>query len=241
MHRIGAARRGASSNVIALVVATVIIAVVIALSLVLPAIGPSVTRTATSNGGTSIPPGIELKASLNATTVKVGQNVSVAVSIYNNRSASNAISPSSDWQFQGVPAAIWPPCLGELPVEVAVLAGNYTAQELQSVANSTFSVSCFGFMQLDHVTFQPDSDQVTLSGGGPGLGQNQTRGPYHLSLNFTTNGYWDLKSMSEELKGPIIGGYGSPLPAATPFIPGTYTIAVEDEWGQVDILHLTVK
>jgi hypothetical protein len=30
-------------------------------------------------------------------------------------------------------------------------------------------------------------------------------------------------------------------PIATPFVPGVYTLAVSDEWGQAAVLHFTVK
>jgi len=60
-------------------------------------------------------------------------------------------------------------------------------------------------------------------------------------LNFTTNGYWDLANQSQ-LNPPVLGMQIPPRPPIpTPFVPGAYTLAVSDEWGQAAVLHFTVK
>jgi hypothetical protein len=199
----------------------------------------TITTSTTSAPATSTASshGIELRLSDNATTLDVGQRLNVNVSIFNTLSAVNSVLPSSDWAFQGVPAALWGSCTGAYPVEAVVLNGNYTAQELPYVANSTFQYTCAGFVNVDRVIFQPNSDQANITGTGPGPGVNQTLGPYHLSLNFTTTGYWDLANQSQ-LNPPILG---SRPPVPTPFVAGTYTLAVSDEWGQEAVVYFTVK
>jgi hypothetical protein len=95
---------------------------------------------------------------------------------------------------------------------------------------------------VDHVIFQPQSDQVNITGIYDVTGTNQTLGPFHLVLNFTTNGYWDLQNLSKELNPPILGDQYPPRAVdSIPFVPGVYTVAVEDEWGQMVVLHFSVR
>jgi hypothetical protein len=62
-----------------------------------------------------------------------------------------------------------------------------------------------------------------------------------MAASLTTAGYWNLLNLSKELNIPVIGEpqYSQNL-AYTPFVPGNYTVAVGDEWGQAVILHVTV-
>ena len=185
--------------------------------------------------------GIGLSASISATSIPVGQNISATMSIFNTLPTVNDVPTSSDWPFQGVNVAMWGGCIIGYPVQVAVLSGNYTAQELPSVANTTLQYVCFGEVSIDHVILQPNSDQATLTGIGPAPNLNQTLGPISQALTFSTAGYWNLTTLSQErdINIPIIGHYGNPVPA-TAFVPGTYTVAVEDEWGQALVLHFVV-
>jgi hypothetical protein len=173
--------------------------------------------------------------------IAVGQSLDVSLSIVNTLPEVNVLKPSNDWLLHGVPIALWPPCFPGLPAEAAVLQGNYDAQDIQSAANVTFSYVCMEGVSVDHVIFQPNSDQVNLTGLYDVTQTNQTLGPFHMSLSFTTGGSWNLQNLSSELNIPILGEqYPSRPPAYIPFTPGEYTIAVADEWGQVAIVHLTV-
>jgi hypothetical protein len=168
----------------------------------------------------------------------------VALSISNTLPTVNDVSASNGWLFQGVPVALWPVCYGSMPAEVAVLEGNYTAGELPLLAGAEFSYQCAEGGNADHVIFQPNSDQVSLTGVMCSLScDNDTLGPYRLSLNFTTDGYWDVQYLANSGNVPIIGeppGPPSSQPYSLPFVPGVYTVAVGDEWGQVDVLHFQV-
>jgi hypothetical protein len=175
--------------------------------------------------------GIDLVLAVNATTLEVGQSLNVSVSLFNVLPSTNSIPTSNDWDFRGVPVALWPPCYFILPAEAVVLEGNYTVQDLQSVANVTFSYQCSQGVNVDLLTFQPRSSLANLT---------RESGQHQLSLSFATNGYWDLLSNSQQLNPPIIGQQ-SRLPIATPFTPGVYTVAVADEWGQAAVLHFTVN
>lgn len=204
------------------------------------------TETSTSTGGSETSSvlsdnGIQLAASINATTITVGQRLNIAVSILNTLSKINAIRPSNGWPFQGVPIALWPACYFGLPAEVAVLEGNLTLKDLQTVANTTFNYGCMEGVTIDHVIFQPESNQANLT-GVYSWGGNQTLGPFRLAFNFTTAGSWNLLNLSKALNIPILGESQRPgtPPPDIPFTPGEYTVAVADEWGQAVILHVTV-
>jgi hypothetical protein len=77
---------------------------------------------------------------------------------------------------------------------------------------------------------------------------NQTFGSADLASNFTINGYWDYPltaADSRDLQTPVTGGVQFQFPevgpiAAYPFVPGVYTLAVVDEWGDSVVLHFTV-
>jgi hypothetical protein len=189
--------------------------------------------------------GLRLSTSLNATDLGVGQNLSLIVSIWDTLPTAVTVAPSGNWAFHGLPTEIWPACYYYLPVQVAVLKGNYSAQELPAVTNaSTFtSYPCSGGgAQIDSVIFQPMSDEANLTGqlclaACPAGGI----GPYLMSVNFTTSGYWDLQNLSEMSPAfPILGAQNmQPVPSIQ-FSPGVYTVAVADEWGLSNVLHFTV-
>jgi len=185
--------------------------------------------------------GIRLTLWTNSTELVVGQGLNVTLSVDNTLGSVNSVKPSSVWLMHGVPVALWPPCYFGLPAEAAVLPGNFTAQDISSVANVTFGYGCAEGVEVDHVIFQPNSDQVNLTGDYSVTGENQTLGPFQLSLSFTTRGSWDLQNLSRQLNIPILGDQYPPRPpASVPFTPGVYTVAVGDEWGQVALLHVTV-
>lgn len=198
----------------------------------------SSTLPATTDSTVS-PSGIRLAATLNDSTISAGQSLNVSISIFNTLSTVNTVLPSEDWSFQGIGTAMWGSCVGVYPVETVVLSGNYTVQELPSVANSTFPYLCAGYISVNQVIFQPSSGQANITGTGPGPSVNQTLGPFHLTTSFTTSGYWNLQSLLQQLNPPIIGAEGR-APNSMAFVPGIYTIAAEDEWGQVVLIHATV-
>jgi hypothetical protein len=199
-------------------------------------------RGSTSTAIVSSPDGLQLAVSSNASELQVGQRLNVSLSIVNTLPKVNIVKPSHDWLFQGVPVALWPPCYFGLPAEAAVLQGNYNAQDIERAANVTFSYICMEGVNVDHVIFQPNSDQVNLTGLYDVTSENQTLGPFHMSLSFVTGGYWNLQNLSSELNIPILGEQYPPRPPAyIPFTPGEYTVAVADEWGQVALLHFSVS
>ena len=190
--------------------------------------------------------GLLLSASINATKITTGQNLNISVSLFNTLPAASNISVKSNWLFYGVPVDTWSPsCKGvfsgwAFPMEVVVLHGNYTAQELSAVANVSFP-SCELPLGFDPVSFnfEPNSDEAyrfSYESAAPPM----LIGPYHLSSSFTVSGYWNLLSLSEEASSTRVLVNATSTPISTPFIPGMYTVAVADEWGQGVLLHIVV-
>ncbi len=201
--------------------------------------------TAVGSNGTA---GVDLLLAVNATNLKVGQRLGVEVSLFNPLPSASSVpvSTANDWpwghpgqdNFSGIPVIFGDPCNPYAFVRTVVLKGDYTPQELPSAANSSLAWQCAEGEAPENMTFSPESSlaNVTVSGN---FG-NFTLAPRIMSISFTTDGYWDLSKFSEQLNQPLICLPCQNPPIATPFVPGVYTLAVSDQWGQVAVLHLTV-
>lgn len=221
-------------------VATVLI-VVLATALVTIAVKDSSSQTtvASSDGQSVGPNGIRLTLSIDTMRIAAGQNLTVSVSLFNTLSKANSIATSDHWPFKGVSVALWPPCDDAnltTPVEAVVIKGDYTMTNITTAANVNFPVDCREYVNVDHAIFQPSSSEANLTGIYDVSRTNQTIGPFQLSTSFTTSGYWDISKPQG-----MINNQNPPLPPATAaFVPGEYTVAVADEWGQAVILHFVV-
>ena len=185
--------------------------------------------------------GVILEASVNSTQLLQGQALNISLNLTNTQTGYNTVPTESSWQFQGVPVALWPPCYYFMPVQVAVLKGNLTLEQLHLSANSTSNYECMEGGTISQVLFLPMSDQVRISGNICVANcNNEILGPFPLEFNFTTSGYWDLQALSSELNPPILGSLTPGSLPSLPFTPGVYTIGVADEWGLSVVLHVTV-
>jgi len=231
-------------KILALILSVAIALFAVVVILIEPA-SPNATVVNSNNKAASTPSvqGLELLLADNVTTLHVGQRLNVKVSLFNALPSVNTVASSNDWIFQGVPVALWPVCDFPTPVQVVVLMGNYTLQELQTVANVTFDFVCNEGYGVGQAIFEPSSSQANLTGTYAVSGADQTLGSFLLSGNFTTSGYWNLLNDSHALNRPILGPQESPPrpPTATAFVPGVYTVAVADQWGQAAILHFVVR
>lgn len=209
------------------------------------------------------PNGIMLLTSINATTLIVGQQLEISVSLFNSLPRVNSVPTAADWQFRGVPLSLWQDCdvtpakpngqMETYATEVVVLPGYYTISNISTVASVLLPTqACHGLSSMiDHVIFQPTSSTANITGiGGVSASGpiNMTAGPFHTSNSFTTRGSWDLSSaLSQLLNGsqPAIITNNKPeqaanIPPTTSFSPGIYTIGISDEWGQNIIFHFDV-
>jgi hypothetical protein len=207
-------------------------------------VAPFVPDAATAVGwnGTA---GIDLVLAVNATKLEVGQRLGVEVSLFNPLQSASSVPvfTANDWpwghpgqdNFSGIPVIFGDPCNAYAFVRAVVLKGDYTPQELPSEANSSLAWQCAEGWVPENMTFSPESSlaNVTVSG-------NATLAPRIMSTSFTTDGYWDLSKFSEQLNQPLIC-LSCHNPIAAPFVPGEYTLAVSDQWGEVAELHLAVE
>ena len=185
--------------------------------------------------------GLRLEASVDSTQLGEGQALKVSLSLTNTQPWADTVPTASRWPFEGIPVALWPACYFVLPVQVVVLKGSYTADQLGYVATRTSNYGCMEGGRINQVLFQPASDQVRIAGDVCIANcYHETLGPYHLEFNFTTTGYWDLQALTSELNPPILGALLPGSLPSIPFSPGVYTIGVADEWGQAAVLHVTV-
>jgi hypothetical protein len=196
----------------------------------------SLTTAASSptNAFVLSPNGLNFSISTNSTSLSPNQSIEIAASISNTLPNTNNVTASvNDYQFLGYhlspnPAGYW---MG--PYLFVVLNGSYTAQGLNGLGGRGWAengVSMESSTPWSYL-FRPSSDIATVATylcvGGC---QNTTVGPYHSSASVVVRGYWTIPVKT--------GSYPSP---PKPFISGMYTVAVEDEWGAVLVLHFTVQ
>ena len=210
-------------------------------------VAPFVAGAAATAVGSNVSNGIDVVLAVNATTLKLGQSLNVDISLFNARPTVDLVRVSSDWSWgtpgrfnsSGLPIIFGAVCAGDPYVRAVVLRGNYTQQELPSAANSTLNWQCSEGGSLHYVTLQPESSQANVTVIDSG---DMTLPPHLMSINFTTNGYWDLVNFSELDNQPLIClQFCTNPPIATTFVPGVYTVAVSDEWGSEALIHVTVN
>jgi hypothetical protein len=202
-----------------------------------------------------------LSTAINATDIMVGQNLNISISLFNTRPTAIALEqgvPPGNWTFYGVPVATWPECSllpqgvffgWRFPIEILVLNGNYTTQQLSSLANASLPANpCsagVNTVAIPTYTFEPNNDIINITyfaDGGAGL---QPVGLFRSAAHLTLGGYWNLASLVEQANGSYISEPAlcqlCGVPSSTPFTPGVYTVGVVDEWGQYDVLHFQVS
>jgi hypothetical protein len=221
----------------------------------------TVTATQTSQAAATVGPvGLRLSTSINATDLTVGQDLNISISLFNTLTKPNTLqqggrpgtSPPGNWTFYGVPVVTWPECSSlpgfEFPTEVLVLSGNYTAQQLSSLANASLpALPCTAGEGIVPIyAFEPSSDLVEISYFAPGGGSGSL-GIFRSASHFTLGGYWNLTTLAEEANGSSIPYISEPAlcqlckaPSSIPFAPGVYTVGVSEEWGQFVVLHFQV-
>jgi len=230
------------------------------------------TEVASESNATTVgSDGLRLSTAINSTQVAAGQSLNISVSLVNILSTPVSLQQGGragflpgNWTYYGVPVSTWPECTPsvfffgwQFPIEILVLNGNYTAQQLTSLANVSLSAGpCEageGTTAVPTYTFEPDSELVNITyfaDGGAGFGKV---GIFPAATSFVLGGYWNLASLQKN----VTGDFSNPdyvydycisavsqvceIPQSSPFYPGAYTIGVSDEWGQFIVLHFSVK
>jgi hypothetical protein len=218
---------------------------------------PSVSPLNSSGLGSN---GLLLSAAINASSFEPGDSLQITVSLKNALSTVNTVEPSNQSVLRGFPIAVWGSCIDipvgspVSPMDFIVVSGNYSPNSLKALAANAMSagggVGCPEDSILRDITFLPNSDLANLTGEGVFGYNDAALGSFALSSNFTINGYWEYPLTVNETSDGYYsapGGEGvayaysevGPV-AAHLFVPGVYTLAVEDDWGQLELLHFTV-
>jgi hypothetical protein len=209
--------------------------------------------------------GLELSAAVNLQSpTAAGQNLSITISLSNGRPTPINISVSNDWTINGFPVAMWGVCVGLEPIEFMVVRGNYSAAQVSSAsANSSvyeavrYPFGCAEGGSANYLEFQPNSSVANLTGTFCAGACSPDSHLWNLTSTFNVSGYWAYPINSSEaedaftvpspecMSSGIPDCIGFQYPEVGPFaqhafIPGLYTLAVADEWGQTVVLHFAV-
>jgi hypothetical protein len=180
------------------------------------------------------PYGLNFSISINGTSLSSNQSIEITASIFNTLSNANNITANvNNYQFLGYhlfpnPAGYWTG-----PYLFVVLNGSYDALGMNGLGGKGWAEN--GVSEESSTPwsyrFGQNSSSATLAiYGCTAFCQNGTVGPYPSSASVVVRGYWTVPVKT--------GSYPSP---PNPFSPGVYTVAVEDEWGAVLVLHFTVQ
>jgi hypothetical protein len=201
----------------------------------------------TANESTGTP---ALLVSANA-SIQEGQNLSITIALVNPSPSPLIVGASDDWNVNGFPVAIWSGCSGLEPVEFMIVKGNYTLESLQA-ASANASISQGGCMEGGSVgvlLFQGQGSGADVKGTFCEASCFPDISHYDLDSNFTVSGFWAYPINASEAADvftpphpecfvsghqdcstynyPEVGPF-----AQHTFVPGWYTLAVSDEWGQ---------
>jgi len=177
--------------------------------------------------------GLNFSVSINATTLSPNQWVEITASLNNTLSVNNNITATlNGYQFLGY--HLWPNPAGywHSPYLFVVLNGSYTAQSVVGLGGRGLAENGASAESATpwSYRFGPNSGRAVLSIYECTANCfNTTVGSYPSSASVIVRGYWATPLNTSNYPSP---------PYA--FTPGTYTVAVEDEWGAVLVLHFTV-
>jgi len=207
----------------------------------------STTQTSTHVASQTITSELELLVSTNETSIKVGQELAVTATLFNPLGRNYNISTKNVWPFNGLLmfSQSWPYCYFYSPFELLVLKGNFSVSGVISTTrsigpNTTSGMFCYEQEDYRNFRFEPSSDSVYVASHNSVTGNVSVIGPQNASITVSTNGYWDNNTLLYYPPSYTSTDNYSFLEAQHPFVEGVYTIAVSDEWGQLDVIHFTV-
>ena len=183
----------------------------------------STTLTGVNSASSQSANGLELSLSLDTTTYKLYQDVSIVIDEKNTLSKTNNVPVANKWRLIGLSSG---PCTQGFPVGIAVFSGYYSSTDVLKgtplvIFNPNQVYNCPIEIIPDSYSFQPSSDIADLvASSGPGI-PNVKR---QIQSTITLSGYWNNGANSK----------------FTNFGPGIYTIVGGDEWGALVVLHFTV-
>lgn len=197
-------------------------------------------------------------------TISLFNSLSSPLNVLTADELAQGASPPR-WAVNGFPVAMWGGCNGLEPVEFMVVRGNYSVGELGSASanSSIYDAARMPFMcaeggSIRNLEFRPDSSVANATGTFCAAMCSPDSHVWNLTSNFTVSGYWAYPINGSEAADvatpprPECTSSGIPdcttfnypevgLFAQHAFVPGLYTLAVADEWGQAVVLHFSVR
>ena len=224
---------------------------------------PTATATTgtTSTVNSTAVRGLQLTVITNDTNLQAGHSLNVTISLQNTSPAPLNISTTNDWQIPGFPVSVTSACFGYEPIEFMIVRGNYTLNALEAASTNSsgsFPIYCMEGGWVNYVTFEPNSVTANFTGMMCEASCHPQTYSYRLMTNFTVSGYWGYPLNSSEVNDILsepnppcyVNGVRDCSTFAYPevgptaqhkFVDGAYTLAVEDEWGDVLLLSFTAK
>lgn len=174
--------------------------------------------------------GLRLTLSIGQNTIRQNEGISMNVSLVNTLGTRNNLTALTI----GVNASLG--ACSRLPLGVGIFRGNYAVGNVSKVEPLDIfgpgPIDCGALGLTSYFSFAPSSDNVTLiypQLSGPVAPDNIKNADGSLA----SKGYWTDK--------PVVPSANCCVNEAfTSFPPGLYTIAGEDWWGQVTVLHFVV-
>lgn len=179
--------------------------------------------------------GLQVQLSLNSSTMVSGDVLNATLIEYNTLSTLNNVSATSHWALASLPGG---PCALSDPPPLALLIfyGYYASNNISSaiplpLMPPNMSVSCPA-RDFNFFVFQPSSSSMTAVKAKASTNTGFSMAS-ELIVPYPLRGYFSTTQTRT-------GANGTQLPALTIFPPGTYTIVVGDEWGNLILSYLEV-
>ena len=226
------------------VVALIVVASAAAVE-IYPKSTPSATTTPTSTVSTTTSEatgslnGLRLTLSVDPSEVYSGGSVNVSLSDFNTL-ASTSSPPIVGPPTVGKTTLMLGPC-NQLPLGIGIYQGNYGSGNISQatpldLAQPGLVYACPVEFNVAYFSFTGLSDEITLYSPQPS-GQGNTTVPTQMwtrpdafAENFS--GYWTVQNQTCDFS--CVGVFHQ-------FLPGVYTVVGGDDWGQLMIVHFSVR
>lgn len=167
--------------------------------------------------------GLSLTLSLNSTTYRPGEQISITISEMNILAIENNIRAANRWAIQGLRLG---PCRTVYPFGISILQGYYDAKNVGAITplqlfDPNAAYHCPVYTAAVSYNFQPSSDIAAIY-----TGYDSEPWSINMTAKVTSAGFWT----------------GSrPNATFSDFTPGIYTVVGGDEWGALVVLHFTIS
>ena len=167
--------------------------------------------------------GLSLSLSLDTTTYRPGQEISIVLDVKNTWPETNHVPISNNWPYSDLASG---QCDLGAPYGIAIFQGDYTSSNLSTATtlalwDYSLVVPCPIEIPVNYYVFEPLSDIATAFSSEASF-PNFTEA---TNFELTETGYWTGTR-------PNVTKHN--------FTPGVYTVVAGDEWGAMLVLHFTV-